>query len=153
MCALPAVAEGPETLRFSITDAKIEYRLGDALQFTACITNVSREDVFAYGDLAYWLWLWPQDATGQDMPTAFIVEHLPPPPSRDSFVPLNPRHALCLQDWFRLDDLGITSPGTYSVKIIFANPVPPTFAKTWLGIDVWDGMPSRPTIIEFTVRP
>ena len=131
-----ARAQPDETLEFSVKMSPLARSASEKIVAIVSIKNVGRTGVYVYNDLHYLISSFAATDTGEDISRNFIEEVMPPPPSRSSFLPLEPGDELTLKQTLSLPGLGIVHRGKYVIKFQYKSQFGQRFT---FGLPAWKG--------------
>jgi hypothetical protein len=133
--------ENKPALKVLVSVDKEKYKVGDQIELTVSLLNVSNQTLFFYGYLSWGysssFTLLVTDLTGREiMPEGLDDSITPPPPPNDKsvFVKLNPKHFLGVTRIQALKELNIDRPGKYKVAVDYHSPIPESFGQ---GLPIW----------------
>ena len=133
----PAASPRPSPIRFSAEVSHSPMTLSDPLSIRIIVANEGSSRACVFGDLNYLITLRVFDSAGAEIHGPAHFETTPPPPKKASaFVCLQPGHSLS-SIWRDMPaSHGLTSPGTYSLRLEYRHTFSPQFT---FGLPVWSG--------------
>lgn len=155
-------------LELAVRTDKTVYRMSDEMRLETRITNVSSNDIYLWDWDLCWnpargLSLHIQAADGSEVNGAFLLDCVPPPPSKGSisqFVKLGPHAFHGHFDAFKLKDL-VNKPGEYDIEVTFKSFIFSEWISKYLADDPIGKLPLwtadqdalRAPRIHVTVKP
>ena len=122
-----------------ITDRSI-YKIGDEITLNVLLTNISSTPINLYSYLAPGesasISVWVKDeASGRDIPQTVIADSItPPPPSKDVFIKLLPKHVYGVALKSTLANFGVEKQGRYEIIAEYHSPIPSSIS---FGLPIW----------------
>ena len=144
----PAAASTPSRIQFSAEVSPSSVSTSDPLVVRVTVANEGTTRACVFGSLNYLITLRVFNHAGAEVHGPVHFETTPPPPRKASaFVCLEPGHSLGTTWREPLAPLGLTSPGTYSLRLEYRHVFSSKFT---FGLPVWSG--SAVVTAPFSIR-